>query len=64
MLCHRIADASKLVIPEATAERIKKCVMEVKRPDYFTITEVLDEKYIQEIRSAIQKYEKTFNRRP
>lgn len=42
MLCHRIADASKLVIPEATAERIKKCVLEVKRPDYFTITEAFD----------------------
>ena len=41
-LCERIADSSKLVLPEATADRIKKCVLELVRPDFFTITEAFD----------------------
>ena len=41
-MCERIADASKLVIPEATKEKMIEVVAELPRPDFFNSYEAFD----------------------
>lgn len=42
MMCERIADISSLVIPQATAEKVKEITADIEKPDYYQIVEAFD----------------------